>query len=82
MGNIVTAIGRVVSDTTVACIAGGVLAGNLPYTNGAFLSFGSLMNLDQSSSGVAFVGGGSTNVTSIPTMGATQIIFFSVTYQV
>ena len=82
MGNIVTAIGRVVSDTTVACVAGGVLAGNLPYTNGAFLSFGSLMNLDQSRSGVAFVGGGSTNVTSIPTMGATQIIFFSVTYQV
>jgi hypothetical protein len=82
IGNLVTAIGRVTSDTTVACIAGGVVTGNLPFTNGGFLSFGELMNLDQSSSGVAFVGGGSTNLTSIPTISATQFIFFSVTYQV
>jgi hypothetical protein len=82
IGNIVTAIGRVVGATTVACVAGGVVTGNLPFTNGGFLTFGGIMNLDQSSSGVSFVGGGSVNLTSVPTMGATQFIFFSVTYQV
>ncbi len=82
IGNLVTAIGRVVSDTTVACSAGGVVTSNLPFTNGGFLSFGSIMNLNQSSSGVAFVGGGSTDITSIQTIAATQFIFFSVTYQV